>query len=61
MSEPNSLTIKVHAELPSPDSEIADVVLQHMRELAVSAQEAGWEVSMTLTLTKQKEAGPGGE
>lgn len=52
MPEPDKLTISIHTNIPPPHSEAADAVLRHMRELAVSCREAGWEVSMTLTLTK---------
>lgn len=62
MPEPDKVTISIHTDIPSPHSEVADAVLRHMRELAVSGREAGWAVSMTVTLTKPRdEAGPGGE
>jgi hypothetical protein len=52
--EPNSITINIHAEMPSDDT-LASLLLAHMRELAADCEQAGWEAAVTLTLTKPKD------
>ena len=56
MAEPNKINISVHAPLPG-DDEVSLVLFEHLSKLAADAEVAGWEVAVTLTLTREKKEG----
>lgn len=51
MTASNSVTICVEAAIPASD-DVARILFEHLRDLALECEHAGWESTIVLTMTK---------